>query len=55
MNPQALVIDDEPDILELLTMTLSGMSIDCVTAETLAQAEQAMKQHKFDLCLKIVV
>ncbi|OUR65268.1 sigma-54-dependent Fis family transcriptional regulator [Methylophaga sp. 42_25_T18] len=51
MNPQALVIDDEPDILELLTMTLSGMSIDCVTAETLAQAEQAMKQHKFDLCL----
>lgn len=47
---QALVIDDEPDILELLTMTLSGMSIDCVTAENLAQAHQALKQHKFDLC-----
>lgn len=51
MNPQALVIDDEPDILELLTMTLSGMSIDCVTAESISQAEQALKQHKFDLCL----
>lgn len=51
MNPQALVIDDEPDILELLTMTLSGMSIDCITAENLAQAEQALKQHSFDLCL----
>lgn len=51
MNPQALVIDDEPDILELLTMTLSGMSIDCITAENLAQAEQALKQHDFDLCL----
>lgn len=50
MNPQALVIDDEPDILELLTMTLSGMSIDCVTAENLAQAHQALKQQKFDLC-----
>ncbi|WP_438971813.1 sigma-54-dependent transcriptional regulator [Methylophaga sp.] len=50
MNRQALVIDDEPDILELLTMTLSGMSIDCVTAENLAQAHQALKQHKFDLC-----
>lgn len=50
MNKQALVIDDEPDILELLTMTLSGMSIDCVTAENLAQANQALKQHKFDLC-----
>ncbi|MDT8371153.1 MAG: sigma-54 dependent transcriptional regulator [Gammaproteobacteria bacterium] len=51
MNPQALVIDDEPDILELLSMTLSSMSIDCVTAETLAQANQAISQHKFDFCL----
>ncbi|KGM06043.1 Type IV fimbriae expression regulatory protein PilR [Methylophaga thiooxydans] len=50
MNRQALVIDDEPDILELLTMTLSDMSIDCVTAESLAQAHQALKQQKFDLC-----
>ncbi len=51
MNPQALVIDDEPDILELLSMTLSGMSIDCVTAETFEQANQALRQHKFDFCL----
>lgn len=51
MNPQALIVDDEPDILELLTMTLSSMSIDCVSAETLAQAEQALKQQTFDLCL----
>lgn len=51
MNPQALIIDDEPDILELLSMTLSGMSIDCVAAENLAQANQALKQQSFDLCL----
>ena len=51
MNPQALVIDDEPDILELLTMTLSGMSVDCITAENIAQAEQALKQYNFDFCL----
>lgn len=51
MNPQALIIDDEPDILELLSMTLSGMSIDCIAAENLAQAEQALKQQAFDLCL----
>jgi len=51
MNPQALVIDDEPDILELLSMTLAGMSIDCVTAENLAQANQALSQQKFDFCL----
>ncbi|KKN45844.1 hypothetical protein LCGC14_0679000 [marine sediment metagenome] len=49
-NKQALVIDDEQDILELLTMTLSGMSIDCVTAENVAQANQALKQQAFDLC-----
>jgi len=51
VNPQALIVDDEPDILELLTMTLSGMSIDCVQAESLAQARQALKQQAFDLCL----
>ncbi|WP_430009235.1 sigma-54-dependent transcriptional regulator [Methylophaga lonarensis] len=50
MNPQALVVDDEPDILELLTMTLEGMSVDCVTAENLAQAHQALSQQQFDLC-----
>lgn len=50
MNRQALVVDDEPDILELLTMTLSAMDIDCVTAENLAQAKQALKQQQFDLC-----
>jgi two-component system response regulator PilR (NtrC family) len=51
MNPQALVIDDEPDILELLTMTLESMSVDCVTAENLAQAQQALSQQTFDFCL----
>jgi len=51
MNPPPLVIDDEPDILELLTMTLSGMSVDCITAENIAQAEQALKQYNFDFCL----
>ena len=51
MNPRALIIDDEPDILELLDMTLSAMSIDCITAENIAQAEQALKQDKFALCL----
>ncbi len=51
MNPQALVIDDEPDILELLTITLSGMAVDCVTAENFAQAEQALQQQVFDFCL----
>lgn len=51
MNPVALIVDDEPDILELVTMTLSEMAVETVTAETFAQAKQALAQHKFDLCL----
>ncbi len=51
MNPQALIIVDEPDILELLKMTLRGLSVDCITAETIEQAEQALKQQDFDFCL----
>lgn len=50
MNPQALIVDDEADILELLSMTLAAMDIDCVTAENIAQAKQALQQQAFDLC-----
>jgi len=47
----ALIVDDEPDILELLEMTLSRMDIDCKSAADLAGAYQLLEQHDFDLCL----
>ena len=50
-RPQALIIDDEPDILDLLLMTLDAMGIDCRTAETVAQAELALQEQAFDICL----
>lgn len=50
MNPQALIVDDEPDILELLSMTLSNMSIDCMTAQTVVEAKRLLAQQPFDLC-----
>ncbi|MDX1572602.1 MAG: sigma-54 dependent transcriptional regulator [Methylophaga sp.] len=50
MNAQALIVDDEADILELLSMTLAAMDIDCVTAENISQAKQALQQQPFDLC-----
>ena len=50
MNPQALIVDDEADILELLSMTLAAMDIDCMTAENIKQAKQALQQQAFDLC-----
>ncbi|KHD07178.1 chemotaxis protein CheY [Candidatus Thiomargarita nelsonii] len=50
-KPLCLVIDDEPDILELLVMTLKPMGITCYTAETLAQAQEYLLEYEFDLCL----
>lgn len=47
----ALIVDDEPDILELLDITLSRMGIKTYSAENISQAKELIKQHKFDICL----
>lgn len=47
----ALIVDDEPDILELLDVTLSRMDINTITAGTLDEAKQAVTKGGFDLCL----
>ena len=46
-----LVVDDEPDIRELLAITLGRMDIDCEAAADIAQAEQLLESNSFDLCL----
>ncbi len=51
MRPQALIIDDEPDILDLLLMTLETMGVDCRTAENITQAHKALQEQVFDICL----
>ncbi len=50
-NKIALIVDDEPDILELLAITLGRMNIDCQMADTLASAKQYLRDMRFDLCL----
>ncbi len=47
----ALVIDDEPDICELLTLTLARMDIDTVTAGDVGGAKALLGERHFDLCL----
>lgn len=47
----ALIVDDEPDILELLEITLSRMNIASKSAQDLAEAKQLLKLHTFDICL----
>ncbi len=50
-KPLALIIDDEPDIRELLEITLTRMDVDCLSAENLQEAYSLLKKHKFDICL----
>jgi len=51
MDKHVLVIDDEQDLRELLTITLSGMGIQATALETIAEAKQALADQQFDLCL----
>jgi two-component system response regulator PilR (NtrC family) len=48
---QALIVDDEADIRELLQLTLKKMDIRCQCAPDLADAYKLLKSHSFDLCL----
>ncbi|WP_404357470.1 sigma-54-dependent transcriptional regulator [Methylotuvimicrobium sp. KM1] len=50
-HPLTLVVDDEPDIRELLSITLKRMNINTLCAENVASARQLLQQHPFDLCL----
>jgi two-component system response regulator PilR (NtrC family) len=50
-QPQALVVDDEPDICELLTMTLGRMNIKAESAVNLASARALIEKQHFDICL----
>ncbi len=50
-QPKILVVDDEPDLLELLELTLSRMGLDTTRAETVAEAVRLLDKEPFDLCL----
>ncbi len=49
--PSILIIDDEPDIRELLAITVTKMGFDVATAESVASAKQAFSGEDFALCL----
>jgi two-component system response regulator PilR (NtrC family) len=50
-KPLALIVDDEPDIRELLEITLNRMNIQTCCAENVAGAKTLLQQKSFDLCL----
>lgn len=50
-KPRVLIVDDEPDIRELLEITLDRMDIQTHCAENITIAKNVLKQQSFDLCL----
>jgi two-component system response regulator PilR (NtrC family) len=49
--PTVLIVDDEPDIRELLEITLGRMKLNTLSAGDLQTARQLLQQHKVSLCL----
>lgn len=50
-KPLVLIVDDEPDLLELVSLTLSRMNLDTKTAADVASAQKLLRSQNFDLCL----
>ena len=53
MSPKntVLIVDDEPDIRELLEITLIRMGLNCVCAANVQEALHLLKDHTYKLCL----
>jgi two-component system response regulator PilR (NtrC family) len=50
-RPAVLIVDDEPDLLELVSLTLSRMNLRTRTAPDVGTARKLLKSEAFDLCL----
>ena len=48
---KVLIVDDEPDIRELLEITLGRMKLDTYSARNVGEALGLLKRERFDLCL----
>jgi len=46
-----LIVDDEPDLVELVGLTLARMNLQTASAANLAQAREKLGAQRFDLCL----
>ena len=46
-----LIVDDEPDIRELLALTLARMGVESEPAASVAEARRRLAEGHFDLCL----
>jgi two-component system, NtrC family, response regulator PilR len=51
LTPHVLVVDDEPDIIELLELTLARMGMHVSSALNIANAKAMLQSQSYQLCL----
>jgi two-component system response regulator PilR (NtrC family) len=51
VKPKVLIVDDEPDLCELLSITLGRMDLTTRTAGDVTGARRELGRSRFDLCL----
>ncbi len=49
--PTVLIVDDEPDLLDLVELTLANMGLNAERAKDVAAAKAQIARKHFDLCL----
>lgn len=49
--PRVLLVDDEPDLLDLMELTLAKMGLETDRAASVAEAQAKLAQTRYDLCL----
>lgn len=47
----ALIVDDEPDICELLSLTLNRMEVDTTAVQSMQAALTSLREASFDMCI----
>lgn len=50
-SPNILIVDDEPDIIELLELTLARMGMEVSSAQCVSDAQRLLQSRQFQLCL----
>ncbi|MEK6735445.1 MAG: sigma-54 dependent transcriptional regulator [Pseudomonadota bacterium] len=50
-SPSVLIVDDEPDIIELLELTLARMGMQVASTMSISDAKSLVQSRQFSLCL----
>lgn len=49
--PRILIVDDEPDILDVIELTLVKLGLEVDKAARVGEAKTRLAEHRYDLCL----